>query len=296
MSYRGSLSVTSHQNEGYLFILPYIIFIIIFFLFPTIGNIVLSFTDYNLREVNFVGLRNYRLLMSDPVFRQSVWNTVVYTIFTVPVSMACGLSLALMVNRRIPGLSFYRTLIFMPHIMSMVVVSMMWLWLYEFPFGVINNVLAAFGGRRQPWLFDPATALGSIIALSVWKSLGYNTIILLAGIHNIPKYLYEAAIIDGARAHQRLFYITIPMLRPITFFLVIIGLVNSFQVFEQVNVLTAGGPMNKTTTVTHQIYSRGIQQVRMGYASAIAVLLLLALVLTLWANFRYGKEGHDVDA
>jgi len=296
MNYRRRLSVASRQNEAYLFILPYIIFIIIFFLFPTIGNIVLSFTDYNLREVNFVGLRNYRLLMTDSVFRHSVWNTVVYTVIMVPGSMTCGLFLALMVNRPIPGLSLYRTLIFMPHIMSMVVVSMMWLWLYEFPFGVINNVLAALGGSRHPWLFDPGTALGSIIALSVWKSLGYNTIILLAGIHNIPKYLYEAAIIDGARAHQRLFHITIPMLRPVTFFLVIIGLVNSFQVFEQVNVLTAGGPMNTTTTITHQIYSRGIQQVRMGYASAMAVLLLVALVFILWANFRYGREGHDVDA
>lgn len=284
----------SRQNEGYLFILPYYAFIVVFFMLPVIGNIGLSFTDYNIRTFSFIGVRNYQRLLGDPIFLRSVRNTLIYTIFMVPGSMATGLFMALLLRRKIPGLSAFRTVMFLPHVISMVAASMMWLWFYEAPFGILNRVLSLAGIGGRPWLFDPRTALGSIIIMSIWKALGYNTVIFLAGIHAIPRYLYEAAMIDGARSPQCFWHITLPMLRPVSFFLFITGLINSFQVFEQVNVMTAGGPRHSTTTITHQIYTRGLNQLRMGYASAMAVILLVGILIITFVNFRIGREGHDV--
>jgi ABC-type sugar transport system permease subunit len=179
--------------------------------------------------------------------------------------------------------------------MSMVAVSMIWLWLYQPSHGIFNRVLNALGFPSQLWLFNPATSLGSIIAMSIWKAIGYNMVIYLSGLHAIPAYLYEAAMLDGAGAWNKLRHITLPMLSPITFFLFVTGMINSFKVFEQVNILTAGGPLNSTTTIAHQIYTRGVTEVRMGYAASLAIVLLLIVAVITLVNFKYGSQGKDID-
>ena len=172
---------------------------------------------------------------------------------------------------------------------------MIWFWMYEPTYGLINRFLAIFKIPGQWWLFDAKLALPSIIVMSIWKSLGYFMVIFLAGLQTIPSYLYEAADIDGASEWQKLFHITIPLLRPVTFFLFVTGVINNFNVFEQVNILTGGGPMNSTTTVVHQIYIRAFYDFVMGYAAAQAIFVLLIVAVLTLMFFRYGSQEQDVE-
>jgi ABC-type sugar transport system permease subunit len=173
---------------------------------------------------------------------------------------------------------------------------MIWLWIYEPALGLLNVVIGHAGIPRQKWLYDVRLALPSVVVMSVWKEVGYNMIVYLAGLQSIPGYLYEAATIDGAGEARRFVHVTWPMLRPITFFLLVTGLIANFNVFEQVQVLTGGGPMNSTTTVVHQIYDRAFSDFQMGYASAMAVTMLVVVALVTLANFRLGDRRVDTIA
>ncbi|MEF2877173.1 MAG: sugar ABC transporter permease [Blautia sp.] len=281
---------------GYIFIAPYYIFFLMFVLFPIAVSIGLSFTDFNLKSISFIGFENYRTLISDSLYWISVKNTLIYVVFTVFFTMILGLFLAIALkSASIWGTKFFRGIIYMPYVTSMVAMSMVWLWLYDPTHGIVNVLIEKLGFSSQQWLYDEKLALGAIIVMGVWKGLGYYMTLFLAGLYNIPGYLYEAAEIDGANAVQCFWKITLPMLRPVTFFILITGVINAFNVFEQVNVMTGGGPMNATTTIVHQIYIRAFTEYKMGYGAAEAVVLLIIVFVFTMLNFRYGNQGEDLD-
>jgi ABC-type sugar transport system permease subunit len=276
-------------------ILPFYLFFTVFVIIPIIVNIGLSFTNYNLDQMSFIGVKNYLNLMTDRFFWVSLKNTAIYTFFTLIFTMTLGLLLAIVLNRKLTGLKFFRTSFYLPNVTSMVAVSMVWLWLYEPSHGIVNQALGWFGIGGRQWLFDVNTALGSIIVMSIWKYTGYYMVVFLAGLQGIPGYLYEAVTVDGANGFQKFIHITLPMLTPVTFFLLVTGIINNFNVFEQVNVMTGGGPMNATTTIVHQIYSRAFFDFLMGYAASLSVVLLLIVLVLTTLNFKYSNQGADLD-
>lgn len=274
---------------------PYYCFLAIFILLPILINIFLGFTNYDLTTIRFTGLSNYNRMLTDPNLKAAIINTFVYTIATLILTMLTGLFTAIALIKVSKGTRFFRTLIFMPYVVSMASASMIWLWMYDPGYGFFNSILDALNLTRLNWVYDVNLALGSVIAVTVWKFLGFNMVIFTSGLLGIPGQLYEAATIDGANAFQRLYYITIPMLKPTTFFLMVTGFINNFNVFEQVNILTRGGPMNATTTIMHQVYIRAFVDYKMGYASAITVLLIVIVSIVTALNFRYGSQGQDLD-
>ncbi|AEE97191.1 carbohydrate ABC transporter permease [Mahella australiensis] len=280
---------------GYIMIAPFYVFMLIFVLVPIIINIFLSFTNYNFTSGRFIGFDNYINIFTDDIARISFRNTIVYTLFNLPITMVLSMLLANLMNSKIKGISIYRTTLFLPHAVSMVAVSMIWIWIYDPMNGYLNNLLKLFGIQGRQWLYDPNTALGSIIAMSIWKTTGYYMIIYLAGLQGIPSQLYEAATIDGAGSIQKFRHITVPMLRPITFFIFVTGMIQNFNVFEQVNVMTGGGPMNSTTTIMHQIYIRAFNDYLMGYSAALSVILLIVVSAITLINLKYGSQGTDLE-
>ncbi len=286
-----------YRHPGaYLMILPSYLIYVIFVFVPVMSTIYLSFTNYDLYKTrNFVALHNYIRMVIDPVFLTAAKNTVVYSLFVIIPQLVIGLILAVVLNRKIIGQKFHRVAFYLPNVTSMVSISMVWLWLYDPTLGLLNQMLKAVGLPAQRWLFDLNLALPSIIIMSIWKLIGYNMIIYLAGLLQIPEQLYEAATVDGASAIKQFFTITIPMLKPTTFFLFVVACVQSFGVFDQVNIMTQGGPMNATTTIVHQIYERAFSEFQMGYASAMAVLLLVITITLTFVNFRYGNQGSDLE-
>jgi ABC-type sugar transport system permease subunit len=258
-------------------------------------NLALSFTRFNLKEVKFIGLQNYLNLFEDEFFVRSLINTGLYTFFTLAFTMLISLFLAILLNRGLTGTPLFRTSSFVPHVVSMVAASMIWYWMYEPAYGIINRFLAVLGISGKLWLHDEKLALASIIIMSIWKFTGYYMVIYLAGLQTIPSYLYEATAIDGASEWQKIRYVTIPMLRPVTFFLFVTGVINNFNVFEQVNILTQGGPMNATTTVVHQIFIRAFRDFLMGYAAAQAIFVLIIVAVLTLMFFKYGSQEQDVE-
>jgi multiple sugar transport system permease protein/raffinose/stachyose/melibiose transport system permease protein len=287
--------VKKPDRVGYVLILPFYVFLLFFILVPILANIVLSFTNYDLLKMDFVGVKNYTYLFQDDHFLISLKNTFVYAFFTLLLSMSLGLGTALLLKDRVPGIRFYRICFYIPYITSMVAVSMIWLWIYDPLHGILNQVLGAFNIKGRQWLYDAEYALGCIIVMSIWKVIGYNLIVYLAGLQGIPRYLYEAATMDGANYLEKFLKITLPMLRPVTFFLFVTGFINSFKVFEQVMILTAGGPSNSTTTVVHQIYNRAFTEFSMGYAASLSIFLLFIIAVVTFFNYRYGNQGQDLD-
>ena len=284
-----------YNNMGYLFISPFFLFFIVFIVITILINLVLSFTRFNLNEMKFIGLENYFILFLDEFFVRSLINTALYTFFTVAFTMVISLFLAILLNRGLKGTPLFRTSSFIPHMVSMVAASMIWFWMYEPAYGIINRFLAVLGISGKLWLHDEKLALVSIIVMSIWKFTGYYMVIYLAGLQTIPAYLYEAIAIDGATEWQKIRYVTIPMLRPVTFFLFVTGVINNFNVFEQVNILTQGGPMNSTTTVVHQIYIRAFQDFLMGYAASQAIFVLIVVAILTMMFFKYGSQEQDVE-
>lgn len=234
-------------------------------------------------------------LFSDSEFLRAITNTLFYTVVTLTVQLALGLLLAVLLYKKSKAVPIFRTALYLPNVMSMVCVSMVWLWLYNPNFGIFNRLLETIGIAPQKWLINPSQAMLCIILVGIWKNCGYSMVIFLGGLTGIPESLYEAAQLDGAGPIRRFLNITWPMLRPTTFFLVVTGIVNSFAVFEQVNILTSGGPLNRTTTVVHQIYRRGFLEFKMGYASAMAVLLLAFSLIVTMLVFKFGNKGQDID-
>lgn len=282
-----------YDNIAYLLILPsYLVFFVLVFV-PICATIVLSFTDYDLNTASFVGLKNYIALFSDKVFLSSIWHTIYFALLTIIPTIVLSLLLAVALNKKVRGQGFFRTMFYLPHILSMVAISLSWGYLYNTQAGILNRILEAIGLSPVSWLTDPKVAMISVAIMSVWSSLGYNSLLFLAGLQNIPNHLYEAAEIDGANAVQRFFRITIPMLKPTTFFIFVMCCIHSFEVFGQVFILTGGGPNDATTTIAHQIYLNGFEYYKMGYASAQAVFLLIFILILTVINLKSGGGTDD---
>ncbi|HLZ27170.1 MAG TPA: sugar ABC transporter permease [Chloroflexota bacterium] len=255
----------------------------VFTLLPVAIALYLSLTNYDVfTRIDWVGGANYQDVFDDEFFWRALVNTTTYTAWTIPLSMGIGLGLALLLNQKLRGLGIYRTIYYVPVVTSMVAVAMIWIQLFDPLYGVISNSLEAIGIKNIDWLGDPNLAMPSVIVVSVWKVIGWNMLIYLAGLQGIPEYLKEAAAIDGANRWQSFFKITLPLLRPTTFFIFVTSLIGAFQVFDQVYVMTGGGPANATTTLVHQIYNAAFKALDMGYAAAMSfVLFAIILVISL---------------
>lgn len=271
---------------GYLFIAPNFIGFVVFMLLPILMSLYYSFTDYDvITEANFVGFENYIKLFQDDQFITALLNTLWYCVLTVPAGVILALLLAVLFNRQIPGIGAFRTLTFIPVITSMVAVSLIWSMLYEDNGGLLNTLLGYVGLPPVHWLTDTNMAMISIAIMSIWKGLGYNMTIFLAGLQGVPHDLYEAATIDGANSVQKFFKITVPMIGPTMYFVTLMSLIGSLQVFDQVYIMTNGGPVNATKTVAMYLYQYGFQFYKMGYACAAAyVLFILVFIVSLIQN------------
>ena len=287
LTYRGGAS-------AYLFVLPSILFIGIFIIVPITGALYYSFNDYDLLTApEWAGLKNYGLIGKEPRFLPAIRNTVFFAFGTVPAGVVTSLLLAVLVNRAIKGIYFFRAMFYLPVVSSFVSVSLIWLWMYEPQFGLANEFLKAVELPTSKWLRGPETALLAIIIMSVWKNMGLNMVIYLAGLQGIPPHLYEAAEIDGAGRIAKLFKITIPMLAPTTYFVVIVYFIGALQMFVQVFIMACqdatagcGGPVDSTVTIVLLIYEEAFTNLRMGFGAALSFLLFVVIGLITIINSK----------
>jgi multiple sugar transport system permease protein len=262
-----------------LFLLPSAVPLACFTIYPMFSALWTSLHEWNLLSpMRWVGLDNYRHLLSDPATRRAFGNTIYYIVGYLPLVYIGGLGLALALNAAIPFRNFLRGVYFLPVVTSWIVVALVWRWLLNPSVGVVNQVLGLIGLDGPGWWTDPAWAMPSIILASAWKDLGFVMIILLAGLQAIPQDLYEAARVDGAGWWSRLRHVTWPMLSPTTFFVIVISLINGFQVFDQVYAMTGGGPAGASTVVVQQVYDLTFRYYQAGLASALSWLLFLVVL------------------
>lgn len=289
---KGRVSYNRQETLWALFFLsPKIIGLVFFTLGPVIASFLISFTDWDLvGKPIWIGLDNYKHLISNDVFVKSLINTCYYTVVSVPLGLVLSLLLAVAMNQKIKGIVVFRTAFFIPVISSMVAVALLWRWIYNSQYGLLNYFLGLIGIPPQNWLGNTKLAMPSLITMSVWKGLGYNMMIWLAALQGIPEDLYEAARIDGASKWQQFKNITVPLLSPTTFLMLILGIIGSFQVFEQSFVMTNGGPAKATLTIVLYLYSNAFEWLRMGYASAMAYILALIIFVLTLIQFKYQKK------
>ncbi|WP_066051185.1 carbohydrate ABC transporter permease [Robertmurraya korlensis] len=268
--------------SAYGFLTPALILAILFIVLPIILAFTYGFTDYYLLKPNdkeFIGLDNFKRMMTDEVLIQSFKNTIKFVVFVVPLQLSMALGLALIVNKKIRGVGFFRTAYFSPAVLSLVVISILWTVMLNPTSGLINELLANVGISKQPFLSSASQAMYTIIAISAWSGCGYQMMIFLAGLKNIDGSLYEAADIDGANAFQKFLFITIPSLKPILMFLVITTTIQAFKLIVQPMVMTGGGPDYSTITILQYIYEYGFRHRNVGYASAITLVFTIFLVV-----------------
>lgn len=286
------------MNDGkwaWIMLLPNILGFFMFMLVPVVATFVLSFTKYDmLTKPKFIGLGNYTEMIHDPIVWQVTGNTILYTALTVPVGMCLSLLLAVALDREIKLKRFYRAAFFLPSITSMVVISIVWQWIYNPEFGLLNFGLSLLGLPKGKWLTSASTSLASIAAVGIWKRLGYDMILFLSGLQGISATYYEAAELDGASKLQRFRYITIPMLKPTTFFVFIMAIINSFQVFDQVMLMTSGGPGRSSSVLVHYLYQNAFQYFKLGYACAIAYLLFAIVMIITAINLKMEKSMREI--
>jgi multiple sugar transport system permease protein len=278
--------------EPYIYLLPTLAGMLLLSAGAIAGAFMVSFTRWDLvTPPAWAGLENYRAMLESALFWEVFGNTFYFVVLAVPFAVGGSLFLALLVNQRLRGMAFFRTVYFMPVVSSMVAVALVWSWIYNPEYGLLNDVLSRWFGVRGPeWLADPLWAMPALVIVTVWKGLGYNMLLFLAGLQNIPQELYDAALTDGARAWSRFKHVTLPILSPTTFFVVVISIINAFQVFEQTFILTRGGPANATRTLSYFIYENAFQFFRMGYASAMAVVLFILLFSITLIQLRLQKR------
>lgn len=282
---------------GVLFTLPSLVLLTVFVLIPVAGSLWISLHDWSLTNQlhPFIGMKNYADLVQDKRFWSDLKNTAYYTLGTAPVSAALALLLAVAVDRPLRGVKLFRSVYFMPAVTSMAVVSMIFLFLLDPDIGMITYFTKMIGLGANGWLRDPDWAMPGVILVGIWKNVGFYMVIFLAGLQGISPTYYEAAEIDGAGSWKRFWHITVPLLMPTLAFVLIIAMIASFQVFDQVYVMTQGGPLFRTETLVQYIYMQGFQFFKLGYSAALGiVLLVLILVLTL-IQMRYFRSGLSTD-
>ncbi|MCI8710688.1 MAG: sugar ABC transporter permease [Ruminococcus sp.] len=284
--------VRRNRRKAYLFLLPNFLGFIVFTLIPVAMALFYSFTNYDgNKKMDFVGLDNFIKLFSDSSFVISLQNTIIYTIVTVPLIIVLSLLVSVLMNNGVKGAPVYRAIMLFPHIASIVAVTVVWQFLYNAKSGPINQILRSIGIANPPsWLSDQKTALLAVMIMIIWKGIGYYMITYLAGLRGIPKDQYEAATVDGANAWEKLIYVTVPNLRPVTFYATIMCIINSFQVFTPIYVMTKGGPGRATSVLVLKIYEDAFVNYKFGYASAEAMILFLLILVVTLIQFYHNKK------
>ncbi len=277
---------------GFLFILPALALFIMFRIWPTIQGLLLSFQDYRInRPTTWVGIENYRFLLQDDIFWLSFRVTVTYALIAVPLSTVSALGLALLINRAMRGISLFRAIYFLPYITSLVMVAVVWSWVYRTNGGLLNSLLDPFGIGPIKWLTSQEMVLPSLAIMATWKGVGYAMMILLAGLKAIPSELGEASSVDGATGGQTFWRITLPLLKPVLFFVVVIETIGSFQVFDAIFVMTQGGPVRASYSLVYMLYDESFKFSNFSYGAAIGmVLFLMTFAVTMFQRLLFGKE------
>ena len=289
--------LTKENWTGLAFIAPAVSLLFVFLFVPFVMTLGYSFTNYNILKpdaMKFVGLKNFIKLAQDTVFRKSIINTFVFVILVVPLQVGLGLGLALLINKKLKGISIFRMAFFAPTVLSLVVVSILWSYIYNPNNGLLNSLLGSVGIGPFKFLNDPGTAMLCIVILSAWQGCGFQMMIFLSGLQDIPSYLYEAAAVDGATPFQQFLNITLPGLKNITTFISLSIVVSAFQLIVQPMMMTGGGPQNSTMTIVYEIYQTGFKYNQMGYGSAMAlVFTVMVLVITLIQNKITSKNNEE---
>ncbi len=281
----------SNNFWAFIFLAPNLIGFLAFLLIPVVASFGLSFVEWDLLSpMKWVGFKNYIGLFHDQVFLRVLWNTVYYTLGTVPVGIALSLLLAIALNKKLRGMKIYRALYFLPVISSYVAVAVVWQWLYNAEFGLLNYLLSLIGIRGPSWLSSTKWAMPAVMVTSIWKQLGFNMLLFLAGLQGIPSTYYEAAEIDGAGKWTQFSRITVPLLSSTTFFVVVMSIINSFQVFDQVFIMTEGGPARSTSVLVHYLYQNAFEYFKMGNASAIAYILFFLVFLITMLQMKFSDN------
>ncbi|MFE7616687.1 carbohydrate ABC transporter permease [Streptomyces sp. NPDC057496] len=284
------------QRAGMLMVAPALLHASLWIGLPVVASVVLAFTKYDvLTPPQFVGLDNFRDMLDDAVFRKSIVNTVVYTFFTVPFGMMLGLLVALALHTGLKARGIFRTAVFIPQVTATVAIALVWLWIYNPGNGLLNTLLSFLGIEGPAWLSSTSWAMPSVILVGIWQGIGMKMLIYLAALQSLPKELYEAASVDGASKVRQFFSITLPLLKPATFFVLITSMISAFQSFDQIYILTDGGPGNSTTMMTFEIYKSAFREFRIGYASAQSLVLFVLLMGFTLVNRRImgGTRGHN---
>ncbi len=280
----------------YLFLLPAGIVLLIFFFIPFFQTFLLSFMDYsnNIYHPVFAGLENYVKLFRSPVFYKVLWNTFLYLFVAVPVLAVFPLFVAILINQKIRGVTLYKILIYLPVIVSIVVAAIAFKWLYA-ERGILNYIVTSLGLKPVGWLTSPEWALYSVIIVTIWKGIGYYMIIYLAALMSVPKELYEACDIDGANFLTKHLTVTIPHIMPTIALVTIISAISAMKVFAEIYVMTKGGPLNSSKTIVYYIYERAFENLDLGYASAMAVVLLvIVMIFSLINIFCFERNKYQV--
>jgi len=272
--------INDQTKDAWFFILPIVLGTVIFSFYPVAFSFVASLSNWDgFERWDFIGLENFTNLLTDRYFLISVKNTLVFTFFSVPISMALGMVIAVILNKKILFSSFYKTAFFIPSIASTVAIGLVFGLILVPNAGLLNSILALIGIKGPDWLGTSRWAMPSVIFVQIWTVIGYNMTVYIGGLQGISDSLYEAAVIDGASEAQQFFRITVPLLSPTSFFLMITSIINSFQVFNLIHVMTNGGPAFATTTYIHYLYLNAFSFFKMGYASAQAWILFIVLVV-----------------
>ena len=291
----------SNRSGPWVMLSPALILIIVFLVVPFLMAVWLSFTNERLipRPIptGFVGFRNYERIFTDPEFWQAAWNTFRFAFIVVPFQTALALCLAMLINLPLKGRNIFRSVYFLPTVITMVVVAVVWKSLLQAPEGILNSFISFItlnGISAIDWLGDKNTALGTIIVLSIWQGVGFQMIIYLAGLQDIPNDLYEAADIDGATGWQKFLYITLPSLRNTHIFVILTTTILSLKLFTQVELLTQGGPASTTNTIVRYMFVSGFREQKVGYAAAVGVLFFIAVVIIALIQRQLMKEDRSV--
>ena len=298
MRKKGLFTKLNEQKMAYLFVAPGIILFVVFVLGPLVASFYWSFTEYNgIQPPKWVGIENYKnIFFHDPRFWKSIRHTAFYTVGVIPPGLVLSLLLAIAVDQQIKGKNFFRIIYFIPSVTSVIALSVIWKWLFAGEkYGLINYILILLGSKPIDWLMSPVWTLPAIMIMSIWAGIGYNMILFLAGLQTIPATVYEAADIDGASTWDKFWNITLPLLKPTMVFVVIMGFIASFQVFERIYVMTEsefgiGGVLDSALTTVAYLYDMGFRKFQMGYASALGYIVFSVIFIITIINVRFVKS------
>ena len=278
---------------GYGFVFPALVLISVFTFFPIVYGLVLSFYRWDMMspQPRYVGVANYANLLGSSDFWHSLIVTGYYLGGTIPLTMVLGLALALALNRKFRGVAMFRLIFYSPLVASTVAVAVIWLWMYDPINGIFNYFLIKLGAQPQKWLSSPATAMPSIILMDIWRYVGYDMILFLAGLQGIPQHLYEAIDVDGGGRWAKFRHVTWPLLAPTTFFILVISIINRFKVFATIHTMTKGGPAEATEVIVYFLYEQAFQHFKIGYAFAVAYILFVIMFCLTLIQWQIGKRA-----